>query len=189
MKNGFIDVVFILDKSGSMYSMQEDAIGGYNSLIEETKKLEEDILVTTVLFNNDVTFIEERTRIEDVSIMDEEKYRTGGSTALLDAIGLTIDHLDDEKEKSQKVLFYITTDGMENSSHEYSYKMIKKMIEHKQKENWTFNFLASEIDEKEVGFNLGIKAERIHKVKASKEGQRMMYCEMCRSVEEDVLSK
>lgn len=169
-----IDVVFILDKSGSMFPLKEDAILGYNSLIEDLKKKDSNVLVTTVLFNNSISLVYERANIKEVCFLDESIYKTEGSTALLDAVGFSINMLERIKDKG-KVLFYITTDGMENSSKEYTYKTINKLIEAKKEESWQFNFLASGIDEKEFGKKIGIDSNRIHKIEASRCGQRKMF--------------
>lgn len=187
-----INVVFILDRSGSMNSLKEDAVGGYNNLIEELKKLDDNIFVTTVLFNNEKDIIQDRISIKDIKGMDVEDYCPSGSTALLDAIGSTIDYFLDIYEKEgnpKKTLFYITTDGMENSSVEYTYKMISRMIKNLEKDTFKFHFIASGINEQEVGLKMGMNLKNITKVEASSIGQKKMYSTMFRAIKKEVLNE
>lgn len=178
------EVVFILDKSGSMSDLKKDAVGGYNELLSKLKGLESELYVTTVLFNNTYEIIENRTKISEVKEMEYEDYLCGGSTALLDTIGFTMERFSEVEDR--KVLFYITTDGMENSSQSYTYKMIHKMIKLYEKQGFEFNFLASGIDEKKVGNMMGIRNENIHHVDASSKGQAKMFHKVYRSLEASI---
>jgi hypothetical protein len=146
-----MDLVFILDKSGSMCDLVEDTIGGYNSYIERERKKGEKILVTLVLFDTDYTMLYTRKPIEEVERLTREQYDAFGCTALLDAIGKTITSLDNEV--SGKVLFVITTDGLENSSRHYTKDKVKKLIE---SHDWEFLFIGADIDSYHEAYTLGI---------------------------------
>ncbi|NLE03612.1 MAG: VWA domain-containing protein, partial [Crenarchaeota archaeon] len=153
MKKGLTELVFILDKSGSMGGLEKDTIGGYNHMLEKQKAVDGECLITTVLFDNDYELLHDRIDIRGVSLLMEKDYCIGGSTALLDAIGRTINkianaqkHTADEY-RAEKVMFVIITDGEENSSHEYSYNRVKAQIERqKEKYGWEFIFLGANID-------------------------------------------
>ena len=183
------EVIFILDMSGSMNPLKEDTIGGFNSMIEDLKKLDDKTLVSVALFNGKWKLIARREIINEIAPLDLNIYKPCGTTALLDAIGNTIGlietfMIEEEPEpEPDKVLVYITTDGMENSSTEYNYKMIKNEIKRKKKDGWEFNFLASGIDELAEGKRLGIDRANIYRVENSKDGQREMYQVMYRVAE------
>ena len=127
MRNDLIEVVFILDKSGSMNGLEKDTIGGYNKLLEEQKLLPGDVTVSTVLFNDAIEVIHDRVSIKEVNAITENEYYVGGVTALYDAVGQSIDHIGkqlfetDENSRPSKVMIVIVTDGMENASREYSH--------------------------------------------------------------------
>ncbi|MBR4413655.1 MAG: VWA domain-containing protein [Lachnospiraceae bacterium] len=167
MRKDLTEVVFILDKSGSMSGLESDTIGGFNSLIEKQKKEEGEALISVVLFNDDSNVIYDRVPIEKVEPMNDKQYFVGGCTALLDAIGGAIHHIGNvhkyarEEDRPEKTLFIITTDGMENSSHQYTYDKVKKLVE-KQKETygWEFLFLGANIDAIDVAGRFGIGADR-----------------------------
>lgn len=130
-----LDLVLVLDKSGSMYGLESDTIGGYNAMIAKEKDLDVDTKVTTVLFNNKVDILTDRSNINSLSDMTTKDYRVGGSTALLDAVGNTIAKISDTpgiSDKDHKVIFVIITDGQENASTEYSKATIQKMISDKK---------------------------------------------------------
>lgn len=170
-KKNEMDVVFILDKSGSMGGYENDTIGGYNSYLDKVKKKKSKVYVTTVLFNNGYELLNEREEISKVNHLTEEDYKVGGCTALYDAIGKTIEIVD--KYKSDKVLFVITTDGLENASIEYNKNTIKKLIEsHK---NIEFIYLGANIDSYAEGSSIGIKRESIANYKQDKKGFKMMF--------------
>lgn len=165
-----MDIIFLLDRSGSMYGSEKDTIGGFNSLIRQYKKDEINARVTTVLFDHGYNVLYRRKSIWDVEELTENEYHVRGSTALLDAIGRTI--LTMQKEVSGKVLFVITTDGYENSSREFTKPQIKNMISN---HNWEFVFLGADIDSYSEATQLGIKRERIANYKKSSKGIKNMY--------------
>ena len=158
------ELVFILDKSGSMCGMEKDTIGGFNSFIEKSKKEDTKTLLTTFLFSNSYTIIHDRIDVNKVEPLTEKDYWTSGCTALLDTIGYAICHIEKihryarKADRPDKTIFVITTDGMENASREYSYSLIKEMIKSKQdSEKWEFLFLADNIDAAENADRIGIR--------------------------------
>ena len=167
MKKNLTEIVFILDKSGSMSGLEKDTIGGYNSFIERQKKVEGKAYVSTVLFSNYSNVIHDRVPLEKIEPMTEEQYTTDGCTALLDAIGGAIKHIGNvhkyarEEDRPEKTVFVITTDGQENSSHEYTYEKIKKLISRQQeKYGWEFMFLGANMDAISEASKLGIGKDR-----------------------------
>ncbi len=164
-----MDIVFILDKSGSMGGTESDTIGGYNSYIDSFK--DKDVKVTTVLFNDHHEMITNRTPIKDIKKLTTNEYRVGGCTALLDALGNTINYMDGEKSK--KAMFIITTDGLENASREYTKEKIKKMIE--KHTNWEFIYIGANIDSYEEGSQIGIERSNISNYDTSSKGIGKMY--------------
>ena len=174
MKKNALELVFILDKSGSMHGLEKDTVGGFNSVIDEQKKLDGEVLVTTVLFSNSSERVHDRVGIGKIAPMTEEDYRVGGCTALLDAVGETVEHIEKihkyirDEDVPESTMFVITTDGLENASRKYSGKQIKKMIEKKKEEGWKFIFLASNIDVNAVGEDIGIKDTKRRKGLSSK---------------------
>ena len=167
MKKNLTELVFILDRSGSMQGLEKDTIGGFNSLIEKQKKVEGDALISTVLFANESKVIHDRVDVKDINLMTENDYVNGGCTALLDAIGNAIHHISNIHKYARKedvpehTLFVITTDGMENASRTYTYPKVKKLIENqKEKHGWEFMFLAANIDAIDVASHLGIGESR-----------------------------
>ena len=171
MKRKELDIVFILDKSGSMFGSEKDTIGGYNSFLSKERKNNTNSLVTTVLFDNNYEKLYDRTNISNVKKLTEKEYYVGGCTALYDAIGRTITELD--RKHPEKVLFVITTDGLENASKEYNKNNIKKLIElHKKYE---FIFLGAGIDSYSEGESIGIRKENISNYSKSKRGIRNMF--------------
>ena len=167
MKKGLTEIVFILDKSGSMSGLEADTIGGYNSFLKKQKKVEGEAYVSTVLFSDYSKVIHDRVPIAKVEPLNEEQYSVDGCTALLDAIGGAIHHIGNvhkyarEEDRPEKTVFVITTDGQENSSHEYSYAKIKKLIEKQQeKYGWEFIFLGANMDAIGEAGKLGIRADR-----------------------------
>lgn len=166
MKTNMTELVFILDKSGSMYGLEKDTIGGFNSMLEKQKAVEGACRITTVLFDNDYTLLHDRIDIRAVDPMTNADYVAGGSTALLDAIGFTMNKLigvqkNTSKEyRADKIMFVIITDGEENSSREYSADKIRSMIKHeKEKYGWEFIFLGANIDAIQTAQHFGIDAE------------------------------
>ena len=157
------EIVMILDRSGSMARLEEETIGGYNSFIEEQKKEDSEANLTTILFDNEYEVLHDRVNLKDVEPLTDRDYYARGMTALLDAIGKTIQEIsrkisDSEgKNTPDKVIFVITTDGYENASREFSNKQIKEMVEKKKNENnWEFLFFGANIDSFGVGHSMGI---------------------------------
>ena len=167
MKNGLTEIVFILDKSGSMSGLESDTIGGYNSFLEKQKKEEGEAYVSTVLFSDSSNVIHDRVPIKKIEPMNDKQYSVGGCTALLDAIGGAIKHIGNvhkyarEEDRPEKTVFVITTDGQENSSHIYDYEKIKKLVKKQQeKYGWEFIFLGANIDAIGEAGKLGIASNR-----------------------------
>ncbi len=167
MKNGLTELVFILDKSGSMAGLEKDTIGGFNAMLDKQKALDGECHITTVLFDNRYELLHDRIDMQAVSPMTEKEYYVGGSTALLDAIGQTINKLvavqrnTAEAFRAEKVMFVIITDGEENASREFSSQKVKAMIEHEQsKYGWEFIFLGANIDAVETAGRFGIREDR-----------------------------
>ncbi len=171
-----LEMVLILDKSGSMSGLEDDTIGGFNSMIDKQKDLNITTKVTTVLFDTKFNVIHDREDIKNVQKLTSNEYRAGGNTALLDAIGSTINKIENVSgiyDKNSRVLFVIITDGQENSSKEYTKAQIKKMISAKQsKHDWEFVFLGANIDAVTEAESLGIKGSNAVKYKNSSEGVR-----------------
>ena len=168
-----LDLILVLDKSGSMYGLESDTIGGYNAMIAKEKDLDVDTKVTTVLFNNKVDILTDRSNINSLSDMTTKDYRVGGSTALLDAVGNTIAKISDTPgiaDKDHKVIFVIITDGQENASTEYSKATIQKMISDKKAQGWDFIFLGANIDAASEAQNLGIDADHAVKYRNTSTG-------------------
>ena len=165
-----IEIVFLLDRSGSMGGLETDTIGGYNSFIKSKKNL--DALLTTVLFDDKIEFLHDRDDIRKVKSLTNKDYYVRGSTALMDAIGITINKISKES-KGRKVIFVITTDGLENSSREYSKSKIKSMIE--KRKDWEFLYLGANIDSYGEASSIGIRRERVSNYKASKRGTEKMF--------------
>lgn len=166
MKKGLTEMVFILDKSGSMCGYEEDTIGGFNSMIEAQKRVDGEALVSTVLFSNFSRVIHDRKNLKDVQPLTEEDYFVGGSTALIDAIGDAIHHIKNvhkyarEEDVPEKTIFIITTDGYENASYHWSSEQVKKLIAEQEAKGWEFIFLGANIDAVETGDSIGIFRDR-----------------------------
>lgn len=177
MKKGLTELVFILDKSGSMSGLESDTIGGYNSMLEKQKAVAGDCHITTVLFDNDYELLHDRIDIRAVSPITEKEYQIGGSTALFDAIGRTVHKIGNAQKhtaegyRAEKVMFVIITDGYENSSREYTAERIRAQIERqKTKYGWEFIFLGANIDAVEAAGRFGISADRAQNYHADREG-------------------
>lgn len=188
MKN-LTELVFILDKSGSMAGLEKDTIGGFNSMLQKQKALDGECRITTVLFDNCYELLYDRIDIRAVGPMTEKEYQVGGSTALLDAIGLTIQKLvavqknTAEEYRAGKVMFVIITDGEENSSREFSADRVKKMIElEKEKYGWEFVFLGANIDAVETAAHFGIAPQMAVDFIADEEGVELNFEAMSEAV-------
>lgn len=164
-QNNELDLIFVIDKSGSMYGSEGDTMGGFNSFLERERKKGFNTKVTTVLFNDGYEMLYKRKSIDEVENLTSDEYYVEGCTALLDAIGKTIVSLD--KEIDNDVLFVIMTDGLENSSVEYSKFNIKNMIE---SHNWEFIFIGADIDSYAEAGSIGIKKSRVANYVKSTEG-------------------
>lgn len=182
MKNDLTELVFILDRSGSMGGLESDTIGGYNSLLQKQKDEGGEALITTVLFDNKYELLHDRINLKDIEPITDREYYVRGSTALLDAIGSTINKIGNvqkhiaEEERAEHVMFVITTDGMENASREFTYGKVCQMIEHqKDKYGWEFIFLGANIDAISVAKSIGINHDRAVKFKADNKGISMNY--------------
>ena len=176
------ELVFILDRSGSMSGLESDTIGGFNSMIEKQKREEGAAVVSTVLFDGESVVIHDRLPLDKVTRMTEEEYFPRGSTALLDAVGGAIHHIGNihkyarKEDVPEKTLFIITTDGYENASKHYSYDKVRKMIERqKEKYGWEFLFLGANIDAAAEAKRFGISADRAVNYKCDEEGTALNY--------------
>lgn len=166
MKKGLVELVFILDRSGSMTGLAADTIGGFNSLIDQQKKQSGEAFVTTVLFDDEYIVLHDHVNIKDVNPMTTKEYFPRGMTALMDAVGKTINRIGerlsntDESERPEKVMVVITTDGYENSSKEFTSGDVKRMIEHqREKYSWVFMFLGANMDAASEAKKIGIDSQ------------------------------
>ena len=182
MKKGLTEMVFILDRSGSMGGLEKDTIGGYNSMIEKQKKEEGEAYVSTVLFVNVQEVLCDRVPLDKVEKMTERDYYVRGCTALLDAIGGAIHHIGNihkyarEEDVPEKTIFVITTDGLENASRRYSYRDVKEMIQRQEREyGWEFLFLGANIDVARESDRLGIRPDRAVRYVNDREGIELNY--------------
>ena len=189
MKNNATELVFILDRSGSMAGLEKDTIGGFNAMLKKQKEVEGECRITTVLFDNQISILHDRLDIQAIESLTEKDYHVGGSTALLDAIGSTINKIGNvqkhssHEHRASKVLFVIITDGEENSSREFSSQRIKKMIEHQMKKyNWEFIFLGANIDAVETSKMYGIRPDRTQNYHADAKGVNLNFDVMSKTV-------
>ncbi|HHY15682.1 MAG TPA: VWA domain-containing protein [Firmicutes bacterium] len=182
MKKGLTELVFILDKSGSMGGLESDTIGGYNAMLNKQKKLPGECYVTTVLFDHGYELLHDRIEIRAISPISSAQYQVGGTTALLDALGRTIFKVENVQKhterdyRADKVLFVIITDGHENSSREFSASKVKTLIEQKKvDQGWEFVFLGANIDAVETAGRYGIAPDRAQSFHADEEGIRLNF--------------
>ena len=181
MKKGLTELVFILDRSGSMRGLERDTIGGFNAMIGKQKKEEGDALVSVVLFDDVPEVIYDRVDIKDITEMTEEQYFVRGCTALLDAVGGAIHHIKsvrkemEKEDRPEKTIFVITTDGLENASRQYTYEKVKQMIEKRQAKNWEFIFLGANIDAAAEAGRMGIKKSRAVNYNCDAQGTKLNY--------------
>ncbi len=189
MKKGLTEIVFILDRSGSMGGLENDTIGGYNSMIEKQKTEEGEVIISTVLFDHETEVLHDRVPLDKIRPITEKEYFVRGSTALLDAVGGAIHHIGNvhkyarPEDVPEKTLFIITTDGMENSSTRYNYDRVKKMVERqKEKYHWEFIFLGANIDAVEVAGRFGVDKSRAVTYECDSAGTKLNYQVMGRMV-------
>ncbi|WP_203332891.1 vWA domain-containing protein [Planococcus beigongshangi] len=182
MRKDKTELIFILDKSGSMAGLEQDTIGGFNALIEKQRKLSGDVRVTTVLFNQAYELLHDRIPLAGVSPLTETEYAVGGTTALLDAIGFAIQKAANaqkgagEDQRADRIMFVITTDGMENASCEYDYKKVQEMIgKMKGRSDWEFIFLGANIDAIATAKKFGVKEEFAVNYHADAEGTELNF--------------
>lgn len=182
MKKNLIEMVFIIDRSGSMSGLETDTVGGFNSMIRKQKKTEGEAFVTTVFFSDSSTMIHDRIPIERVPELTEETYVTFGCTALIDAIGSAVRHIENIHKYARKedvpdhTIFVITTDGLENASHCYTADQVRKMIKKcRKKKGWEFIFLGANIDAVETAQQFGIGSDRAVNYHSDSKGTRLNY--------------
>lgn len=182
MKKNLTEIIFILDRSGSMSGLEADTIGGFNSMIEKQKKADGEAMISTVLFDNVSEVIHDRVSVLDIQPMTDKDYTVRGCTALLDAIGGAIHHIGNihkyarAEDVPEHTLFVITTDGMENASRHYNAERVKQMIERqKARYGWEFLFLGANIDAVETARHFGIEADRAVNYHSDSAGTQLNY--------------
>ncbi len=182
MKNNRTELVFILDRSGSMSGLESDTIGGFNAMIEKQKKEDGEAYVSTILFDHVSEVLHDRVKLSEIKKMTDKDYTVRGCTALIDAIGGAIHHIGNvhkyarPEDVPEHTMFIITTDGMENASHRYSAGQVKKMIERqKEKYGWEFLFIGANIDAVETAAQFGIERNRAVNYHADSMGTRVLY--------------
>lgn len=189
MRKGLTEVVFILDRSGSMSGLEADTIGGFNSMINKQKKEDGEAVISTVLFDDQQEVVYDRQPVKMVEPMTDRQYYVRGCTALLDAIGGAIHHIGNvhkyarEEDRPEKTMFIITTDGMENASRFYTYDRVKYMVERqKEKYGWEFLFLGANIDAISVAARFGINADRAINYECDQVGTSLNYQVMSETI-------
>ncbi len=201
MKKNLTELVFILDRSGSMAGLEADTIGGFNAMIDKQKKAKGEATISTVLFDSESTVIHDRVDVQKIEPMTDRQYSVRGCTALLDAVGKAIHHIGNvhkyarDEDRPEHTVFVITTDGMENASREYTAERVKQMIERqKSKYGWEFLFLGANIDAVETAGRFGIGRNRAVNYHSDSVGTRLNYdvvseavCQMraCAEIPED----
>lgn len=182
MKNNITELIFILDRSGSMAGLEGDTIGGFNAMIEKQKKEPGEALVSTVLFDSESSILHDRLRLEQIEPMTDRDYVPRGCTALLDAIGGAIRHTGSvhkyirPEDVPERTMFVITTDGMENASRKYGADEVRSMIrERKERDGWEFLFIGANIDAVQTAARIGIDRDRAVDYSADKQGTRVVY--------------
>ena len=189
IKNGITELVFILDRSGSMAGLESDTIGGFNAMIEKQKKQDGECYVSTVLFDNVSEVLHDRVRLSDIKPMTDKEYTVRGCTALIDALGGAIHHIGNvhkyarTEDVPEHTIFIITTDGMENASRKYSSEKVKRMIERqKEQYGWEFLFIGANIDAVETAAQYGISEDRAVNYNADEMGTQILYATVSAAV-------
>ena len=189
MKKNLTELVFILDRSGSMAGLEADTIGGFNAMIEKQRGEPGEAVISTVLFDNEAEVIHDRISLDSVPALTEKEYYVRGCTALLDAVGGAIHHIGNvhkyarEEDRPEKTLFVITTDGLENASRRYTYDKVKAMIERqREKYGWEFLFLGANIDASREAARFGIRADCAADYHADSIGTEAVYESVCEAV-------
>ena len=189
MKKNLTELVFILDRSGSMAGLEADTIGGFNAMLEKQRKEPGEAVISTVLFDNETEVIHDRIPLDRVPRLTEKEYYVRGCTALLDAVGGAIHHIGNvhkyarEEDRPEKTLFVITTDGLENASRRYTYDKVKTMIERqREKYGWEFLFLGANIDAAREAARFGIRADCAADYHADSIGTEAVYESVCEAV-------
>ena len=189
MKKNLTELVFILDRSGSMAGLETDTVGGFNAMIEKQKGEAGEAIISTVLFDNFSEVIHDRLALDAVPKLTEEEYYVRGCTALLDAVGGAIRHIGNvhkyarEEDRPERTLFVITTDGLENASRRYSYEKVREMItRQKEKYGWEFLFLGANIDAAREAARFGIGPDRAANYHADAKGTGVVYEAVCETV-------
>ena len=181
MKKGLTELVFVLDRSGSMHGLEKDTVGGFNSMVEMQRNGEGGVVVSTVLFNHETKVLHDRAAIEAVKPLKSLDYVPMGSTALLDAVGGAIRHIGKvhryirKEDRPEHTLFVIITDGMENASRKYTHKQVRSMITEKKEQGWEFLFLGANIDVGAAAEEFGIGKDRAVEFLCDEEGTRLNY--------------
>ena len=189
MKNNITELVFILDRSGSMAGLESDTIGGFNAMIEKQKKESGECYISTILFDSHSEVLHDRVNLCRINQMTDKDYTVCGCTALIDALGSTIQHIENihkyarPEDIPEKTMFIITTDGMENASRIYSSDRVKEMIERqKEKYGWEFIFIGANIDAVETAARYGIENDRAVNYNSDHEGTRILYDSVSQAV-------
>lgn len=181
LNNNITEIVFILDRSGSMSGLEKDTIGGFNAMIEKQKKQDGKAYVSTVLFDHESVVLHDRLPLEQIKPMTEDDYTVRGCTALLDAIGGAVKHIENihryarPEDVPEHTMFVITTDGLENASRKYNSRDIKRLIESKKEEGWEFLFIGANIDAIETANDYGISADRAVNYNADSQGTGVVF--------------
>lgn len=188
-KNNTTELIFILDRSGSMAGLESDTIGGFNAMIEKQKKVDGECFVSTILFDNESEVLHDRLKLSEIKPMTDKDYTVRGCTALIDALGGAIKHIRNihkyarEEDVPKNTMFVITTDGMENASRRYSSEEVKRMIQHqKEKYGWEFLFIGANIDAVETARHYGIDEDRAVNYHADKMGTGVVYDTVAKAV-------
>ena len=188
-KNNTTELIFILDRSGSMAGLESDTIGGFNAMIEKQKKVDGECFVSTILFDNESEVLHDRLKLSEIKPMTDKDYTVRGCTALIDALGGAIKHIGNihkyarEEDVPKHTMFVITTDGMENASRRYSSEEVKRMIQHqKKKYGWEFLFIGANIDAVETARHYGIDEDRAVNYHADPMGTGVVYDTVAKAV-------